>query len=31
MKLVDRIAEDRRLRYGVAGMAVLLMFSMVMN
>jgi hypothetical protein len=31
MKLIDRIAEDRPLRYAVAGLAILLLFGMVMN
>lgn len=29
MKLIDRIAEDRPLRYACAGLAILLMFGMV--
>jgi hypothetical protein len=31
MKLIDRIAEDRPLRYAVAGLAILLLFGMVLN
>ncbi|WIG49201.1 MAG: hypothetical protein OJF48_000116 [Afipia sp.] len=31
MKLIEKIAEDRPLRYAFAGLAVLLMFGMVMN
>lgn len=31
MKLIDRIAEDRPLRYAVAGLAILLLFGVVMN
>jgi hypothetical protein len=31
MKLIDKIAEDRPLRYAFAGLAVLLMFGMVMS
>lgn len=31
MKLIDKIAEDRPLRYAFAGLAVLLMFGMVLN
>jgi hypothetical protein len=31
MKLIDRIAEDRPLRYAFAGLAILLMFGMVMS
>ncbi len=31
MKLIDKIAEDRPLRYAVAGMAILLLFGMMMN
>lgn len=30
MKLIDKIAEDRPLRYAFAALAVLLMFGMVM-
>lgn len=31
MKLIDKIVEDRPLRYALAGMAILLMFGMMMN
>lgn len=31
MKLIDRIAEDCPLRYAFAGLAILLMFGMVMT
>lgn len=31
MKLINKIAEDRPLRYAFAGLAVLLMFGMVLN
>lgn len=31
MKLIEKIAEDRPLRYAFAGLAVLLMFGMVLN
>lgn len=31
MKLIDKIVEDRPLRYAFAGLAVLLMFGMVLN
>jgi hypothetical protein len=31
MKLIDKIAEDRPLRYAFAGLAVVLMFGMVLN
>jgi hypothetical protein len=30
MKLIEIIAEDRPLRYAFAGMAILLMFGMVL-
>lgn len=31
MKLIDKIAEDRPLRYAVAGLAILFLFGMVLN
>jgi hypothetical protein len=31
MKLIERIAEDRPLRYAFAGLAVLFLFGMVLN
>ncbi len=31
MKLIDRIAEDRPLRYAFAAMAILFLFAMVLN
>jgi len=31
MKLIEKIAEDRPLRYAFAGLAVLFMFAMVLN
>jgi len=31
MRLIEIIAEDRPLRYAFAGLAVLLMFGMVMS
>lgn len=31
MRVIEKIAEDRPLRYMVAGLAVLFMFGMVLN
>jgi hypothetical protein len=31
MKIIDKIAEDRPLRYAFAALAVLLMFGMMMG
>jgi hypothetical protein len=31
MKLIERIAEDRPLRYAFAGLAILFLFTMVLN
>jgi len=31
MKLIEKIAEDRPLRYAFAAMAILFLFGMVMN